>query len=396
MAQLTAVIATRDQDFRTNITRRLRLSGLSISVVADERHLASGTAPDLVVSDIRAGYSAVASAIERVRTMWAGADIIAVAAGSEPEQILQAMRAGANEFVAWPIQQGQISTFDEHLRAALTRAAERARSRTGDRRSAQTFSFFGAKGGAGTTTLAVNTAIDIARTSGRPTLIIDLHQFLGEVALFLGVRPRFTVVDAIDNLHRLDAEFLRELVMRHKSGLDILAGSELVDRPGPQDAAAVEQLLQNLSRHYDYIIIDAGTVTGVCAEVAVYAADTIYVIANPDVPSIRNTQRLVDRICQLGADRDRLRVVLNRTSDQHLIAPKQIETALGHPIVQTFASDYNTVSAALNAGVPLTLSSSTELASQFTRFTKGILKRDEPEAAAAGGDRRRASFLGLF
>ena len=396
MAQLTAVIATRDQDFKTNITRRLRMSGLSISVVADERHLASGTTPDLVVSDIRAGSSSVASAIERVRAAWAGADIIAVAAGSEPEQILQAMRAGANEFVSWPVQQGQISLFDENLRAALARAADRAKSRTGDRRSAQTLSFFGAKGGAGTTTLAVNTAIDIARTSGRPTLIIDLHPYLGEVALFLGVRPRFTVVDAIDNLHRLDADFLRELVMRHKSGLDILAGSELVDRPGPQDAPAVEQLLQSLSRSYEFIVIDAGTVTSVCAEVAVYAADAIYVIANPDVPSIRNTQRLVDRICQLGADRDRVRVVLNRTSDQHLIAPKQIETALGHPIVQTFASDYNTVSAALNAGVPLTLSNHTELASQFTRFTKAILKREESEVAAAGGERRRASFLGLF
>ena len=394
MAQFTAVIATRDQDFRTNITRRLRMSGLSIGV-ADEKHLGPGSGPDLVVSDIRAGASSVQWAVERVRTTWASADIIAVARGSEPEQILQAMRAGANEFVAWPLEQGQISTFDEHLRSALARAAERAKARVGDRPAAQTLSFFGAKGGAGTTTLAVNTAIDIARTTKKPTLIVDLHQFLGEVALFLGVRPRFTVVDAIDNLHRIDAEFLRELVTRHKSGLDILAGSELVDRPGPQDAAAVEQLLQILARFYQYIVIDAGTVTSTCAEVAVYGADTIYVVANPDVPSIRNTQRLVDRICQLGADRDRLRVVLNRTSDQHLIAPKQIETALGHPITQAFASDYNTVSAALNSGVPLTLSNHTELASQFTRFTRGILNPDEL-TAAAGGERRRGHFLGLF
>ena len=393
MAQLTVVIATRDQDFRTNITRRLRSSGLSLAV-ADEKHLAPGAGPDLVVSDIRGGAASVQWAIERVRSTWASADIIAVARGSEPEHILQAMRAGANEFVAWPNEQGQISAFDENLRTALTRAAERARGRGGDRRIAQTLSFFGAKGGAGTTTLAVNTAIDIARTSKKPTLIIDLHQFLGEVALFLGVRPRFTVVDAIDNLHRIDAEFLRELVTRHKSGLEILAGSELVDRPGPQDAPAVEQLLQVLARTYEYIVIDAGTVTSVCSEVAVYAADTIYVVANPDVASIRNTQRLVDRICQLGADRDRLRVVLNRTSDQHLIAPKQIETALGHPIVQAFASDYNTVSAALNAGVPLTLSNHSELADQFTRFTKGILRGTD--AKPAGTERRRSHFLGLF
>jgi Flp pilus assembly CpaE family ATPase len=183
-------------------------------------------------------------------------------------------------------------------------------------------------------------------------------------------------------------------VARHKSGLDILAGAEQVDRPGPQDAPAIEQLLQILARSYEYIIIDAGTVTTTCAEVAVYAADTIYLVANPDVPSIRNTQRLVDRICQLGADRERLRVVLNRTSDQHLIAPKQIESALGHPITQAFASDYNTVSAALNSGVPLTLSNHTVLAAQFSKFTNRILNPGED--ADGSGERRRSHFLGLF
>ena len=392
MAQLTAVIASTDPEFRSHVTRLLRGSGLSIAVT-DERHIGSSTPADLAISDIRGGASSVQWALERVRTAWPSADIIAVATSSDPEQILTAMRAGANEFVAWPPHQP--SVFDQGLHAALVRSAERARAKGGDRRSAQILSFFGAKGGAGTTTLAVNTAIDLARTSKRPTLIIDLHQFLGEVALFLGVRPRFTLVDAIDNLHRLDAEFVRELVARHKSGLDILAGAEQVDRPGPQDAPALEQVLQVLGRSYEFIVIDAGTVTGACAEVAVYGGDTIFLVANPDVPSIRNAQRLVDRICQMGADRDRLRVVLNRVSDQHLIAPKQIESALGHPIVQAFASDYGTVSAALNSGVPLTLSTHSELAAQFSNFTSSILNprgRRNP----ASDDRRRNHFLGLF
>jgi Flp pilus assembly CpaE family ATPase len=127
----------------------------------------------------------------------------------------------------------------------------------------------------------------------------------------------------------------------------------------------------------------------------VYGAEAIYVVANPDVPSIRNTQRLVDRICQLGAERERVRVLLNRTSEQHVIAPKQIETALGQAVHQAFSSDYGTVSAALNSGVPLTLSNHSELAEQFSRFTRGILNTPEPEQPAERG-RRRAHFLGLF
>src|SRR5262249_58114636 len=92
-----------------------------------------------------------------------------------------------------------------------------------------TLVFFGAKGGAGTTTTAVNCAVELARLSKRATVIVDLKPGLGEVALFLGVRPRYSVLDAIDNLHRLDREFLRELVMKHKSGLEILAGSDQFD-----------------------------------------------------------------------------------------------------------------------------------------------------------------------
>jgi len=149
-----------------------------------------------------------------------------------------------------------------------------------------------------------------------------------------------------------------------------------------------------LGRNYEFIVLDAGSVTHPCAEVAVFGADTIYLVANPDVPSTRNTQRLVERMGQLGANRDKLKVLLNRTSSEHLIAPKQIEEALGHPIDHLFASDYGTVSSALNAGVPLTLSNS-ELATQFNAFTNSILKRPA-QAEAVVGARRRSHFLGLF
>jgi pilus assembly protein CpaE len=391
MAHISAVIATTDQDFRAQVTRLLRSHGIA---AADERHLGSGNAPELAVADIRGGAASVQWALERLRAQWPTTTIVAVAGTNDPDQILMAMRAGANEFMAWPAFADE-TMLQDAFRTAISRATERVRTTHGDKKTGRTLSFFGAKGGAGTTTLAVNTAIELARSSRKPTLIVDLNQFLGEVSIFLGVRPRFTVIDAIENLHRLDAEFLKELVTKHKSGLDILPGAEQVDRPGPQDGPALEQLLQVLSRHYDFIVIDAGHVTGPCAEVAVFAADTIYIVANPDVPSTRNTQRLVERMCQLGADRDRLRVLLNRTSEQHMIAPKQIEAALGHPIDHVFASDYGTVSSALNSGVPLTLSDHSELASQFGQFTNAILNRKN-ETAEPVGARRRSAFLGLF
>ena len=178
--------------------------------------------------------------------------ILFMAAEANPDLILHAMRAGANEFFAWPPSR---SALDEALQRA---AARRAASPRGQPES-KTIVFFGAKGGAGTTTIAVNCGVDVARLRKRPTLIVDLKPGLGEVTLFLGVRSRYTLLDALDNLHRLDSEFMRELVVKHKSGLEILAGSDLFDRPGSSDSAALEEMFRILGRQYQYILVDAGS-----------------------------------------------------------------------------------------------------------------------------------------
>ena len=139
-------------------------------------------------------------------------------------------------------------------------------------------------------------------------MIVDLKPGLGEAALFLGVRPRYSLLDAIDNLHRLDREFMKELVVKHKSGLEILAGSDHFDRPGAADGSPIEELFRLLARQYEYILIDAGSQINSCTVAALYSADTIFLVANPDVPSVRNAQRLLDRIRQIGAGGERVRV----------------------------------------------------------------------------------------
>ena len=217
------------------------------------------------------------------------------------------MRAGANEFFTWPPD-------EETFHGAVRRTAARRETAQGARPSATTLVFFGAKGGAGTTTVAVNCGVELARLSKRSTVIVDLKPGLGEVALFLGVRPRYSLLDAIDNLHRLDREFLRELVVKHKSGLEILAGSDQFDRPGAADGGAIEELFRLLARQYQYILVDAGSQINSCTVAALYTADTIFLVANPDVPSIRNSQRLLDRVRQLGACGERVRVLLNRAA----------------------------------------------------------------------------------
>jgi len=381
MAQLVGLIVSEDDAFIKHFGRLLRAGAIPVSVMED-RTGRDGTQPDLIIVDARGDASSAMSTIERLRGSAPGAGIFAVAVAADPEVILQAMRSGANEFFTWP-------PAEETFHGAIRRTSARRETAQGAKPSATTLVFFGAKGGAGTTTVAVNSGVEIARLSKKSTVIVDLKPGLGEVALFLGVRPRYSLLDAIDNLHRLDREFLKELVVKHKSGLEILAGSDQFDRPGAADGGAIEELFRLLAKQYEYILVDAGSQINSCAVAALYTADTIFMVANPDVPSVRNAQRLLERVRQLGACGERVRVLLNRAAEPYPIPPKQIEAALGHPIHHTFPSDYKTVSTALNSGVPLALTGNSDIAGQFDHFTRQILDPEIGVAAAPQAARRK-------
>ena len=384
MAQLVGLIVTADDAFTTQIGRLLRSGAIPVSIV-DERVARDNVALDLIIVDTRGDASSAMSTIERMRAASPNAGIFVVAMQADPDLILQAMRAGANEFFTWPPP-------EETFHGAIRRTAARRETTQGAKPPATTLVFFGAKGGAGTTTIAVNCAVELARLSKRSTIIVDLKPGLGEVALFLGIRQRYSLIDALDNLHRLDREFLKELVVKHKSGLDILGGSDNFDRPGASDAGAIEEVFRLLARQYDYILIDAGSQINSVAVAALYTADTMFLVGNPDVPSVRNAQRLLDRVRQLGACGERVRVLLNRAAEPYPIPPKQIEGALGHPIHHTFPSDYKTVSTALNSGVPLALTGDSDIAEQFDSFTRRII---DPEAAPTPAQNGKRGRLGI-
>lgn len=373
MARLVGVVVTDDDAFRGQIAALMRLSPIGVSMMSDTA-TRDGLRADVVVVDARYDLDgAMARAARWCATSPAG--VFAVAQEANPDLIVQAMRAGANEFFVWPPAEG---AFHEAVRRAGGRVASSTAAPTSN-----TIVFFGAKGGAGTTTVAVNCGVEIARLSKRPTIILDLKSGLGEVGLFLGIRSRYSLLDALDNLHRLDAEFLRELPTKHKSGLDILTGSDQWDRPGASDGPALDEVFRLLSSQYEYILIDAGCQITSASIAALYSADTICLVANPDVPSVRNAQRLLDRIRQLGPCGERVRLLLNRAAEPFPIPPTQIEAAVGHPIDHTFPSDYRTVSAALNSGVPLALTGNTDLAAQFDRFTRRMLDPAAEIAPAA-------------
>src|SRR3954469_24915136 len=148
MAQLVGLIVSGDDAFITQMGRLLRSGAITVSII-DERLARDKPALDLVIVDKRGDPSSGVSTIERMRAAAPNAGIFAVALQADPDLIVQSMRAGANEFFTWPPP-------EETFHGAVRRSAARREATQGAKPPAATLVFFGAKGGVGTTTMAVN------------------------------------------------------------------------------------------------------------------------------------------------------------------------------------------------------------------------------------------------
>jgi pilus assembly protein CpaE len=233
--------------------------------------------------------------------------------------------------------------------------------------------FFGTKGGTGTTTLAVNCAADIQLLSGRSTLIVDAKQAPGDVAVFLGLRPRYGLIDLIDQSGWTDPALAAHFLAAHDCGLHVLAAAEAYGRPGSRDAEGVDQALRCLSALYETVIVDAGSALTASAVAALTVSDLVLLVANPDVPCLRNMPRLADALRLAGVLPEQIRIVLNRTSDNGALQRSQIERALGRTIDFQVLSDYRTMAAAMNSGVPVSSVRGGAVPTQIDVIAKGIL-----------------------
>jgi pilus assembly protein CpaE len=264
------------------------------------------------------------------------------------------MRAGVNELVCDPVTQAD-------LEKAIHRVVRQRAVSAG-----RVFAIIGAKGGVGATTIAVNTAsaLGFAAKPDR-ALLMDLHQAGGDAAVFLGVEPRFSILDALENLHRLDLVFLRSLVTQVAPHVDLLASSERAVS-GSTDAAMISTVIDAVSSVYRFTVLDVPRADGTVLD-ALGRVHTIVVVANQELATIKSTSRLTANLRQRYG-RDKVMVALSRSDRRADIGHADVERVLGVPIVHTFPSDYRTALQALNKGRPIALDNHNELSSSFKRF----------------------------
>ena len=276
-------------------------------------------------------------ALELVESLCAnGATTVMVYSSKpDPDLLVRCMRAGAREFLTPPFA---LNTMAEALvRAQSRRTVTRLPRKTGGR----LLVFLGAKGGAGVTTLACNFAVALAQESTQSTLLIDLDLPLGDAALNLGIVTEYSTVNALQEAGRLDASFLNKLLIKHVSGVSVLAA------PGkfPQFHAtneAIDKLMTVARQEFDNVVVDVGSRLDLTDTALFKDAFTIYLVTQAGIPELRNSNRLISQFFTVGSPK--LEIVINRYEPRSLgVSDETITKALTRPANWKIPNDYAAV-----------------------------------------------------
>jgi pilus assembly protein CpaE len=226
----------------------------------------------------------------------------------------------------------------------------------------------------------------LAQTEKGSTLLIDLHLAYGDAAVYLGTEPRFSVIDALENVHRLDKTFLNGLVGHARAGLSLLASSDRASAT-PVDTTSVRTLIESAARHYRYVVLDVPR-SDVMID-ALEPASRIIIVANQELATVRAATRLSAALRQRYG-KDRLSVVVSRYDIEAEIGQSDVERVLGTTVAHTFPSNYRIALDALNTGRPVVLDNHNKLAAAFSGFARGLV--DSPDDAPSG--KRQPGLLG--
>jgi pilus assembly protein CpaE len=299
---------------------------------------------DAAIIDLDSNPEEALEVIENLCGRSAAITVMVYSARSDSETLVRCMRAGAREFLTEPVLP---SSAGEALVRAAVRREEVQQQTTA---AGKLLVFVSAKGGAGVTTIASNFSVALAKQG--KTALIDLNLHLGEVALTLGLTHNFTTLDALENLHRLDSDFLSSLMTRHASGLAVLTAPDSLPSLAVS-GKGIDQLLRVAREDYAFTVVDVGPSCIGIYEELFQMASTVYLVTQVSIPDLRNANRFITRYFS-GTNSEKLEIVLNRETRRNLeIDDAAITRALTKPAKWKIPSDFAAARRAQNAGVPL-------------------------------------------
>ena len=349
----------------------------------------NGPAPDVVLMNLEGNPESALSFAADLRKANPALRILACSPESQPDSklLLAAMRSGVQEILAAPLTS---SAVQEALLRFHDAPAAEAHSN-----SEKLILVMGSKGGVGTSTVALNLAVQLMQVTERRVALLDLARPVGHLGLLLDLAPRFTIRDAAESIERLDSHFLSGLMTRHKSGLELLAGVSQTEDWQQILPFSLPGIINVMQSSYDYVVLDYGSVYSMewLSALVLRQARTVLLVAEPNVPALWTLERHVAALSSLWGGKDRIRIVINRWDRGDEEALKGLEKKIQCPIFARLPNDFPQVSEAVNLGTPLNRNHNNPL---VTRFRMLAAQLAGPGAAVQKPAKDRGGLFSLF
>jgi pilus assembly protein CpaE len=298
----------------------------------------------------------------------------------EPNVLIEALRAGAKEFFPQPIQ-------EEEVRNALIKYKERKiKNEPGGEqpKKGKIIHTIGSKGGIGVTTIAVNLATNLAALNKSVSVaLIDMNLTFGEIPIFLNIKSAFDWRELIQNISRVDATLLQNILSKHSSGVFVLpspTGSNGLNQPTRK---IIEKILEVMQETFHFTVIDGGQSIDERSLKFLEMADEVLLATSLSLPCLTNTKSLLQTFQKLGFPRkENIKIIINRYQKNSLISPKETEASIGHKIFWRIPNDFHTTMSAINQGKTISqIGHSTEISKNLRELAGSFLEKglDEKE-----------------
>ena len=354
--QAKVVVLTADPAFEDSVRATFSASPqIALDVIAgtlagsaDSIALEGAT---VVVVDIDAGDAAELLALERMMLRignWP--PVVAITQSFEESVARRLMQMRVADFLVKPVS--PVELVRACARVAKTPAA-------GETTEAQIFTFLPAVGGAGVTTLAVQTAMLLLNSGARgknSTCLVDLDFQHGACADYLDIEPRLNLNEIEPRPERLDRQLLEVMLSQHPSGLAVIAAPNRPAEMRSFDPDVVTRLLDLVSSHFDYVVFDMPRTWFSWTDSVLLGSNRLFVVSETTVPGLRQAKQLVDAIRERLGDGPKPQVIINRFVAKMFsssLRRADIEQAIGDAFLACIPNDYALVREAIDRGVPL-------------------------------------------
>ena len=314
--------------------------------------------PDLIVCDNDLRGPSGMELVMRIRQAEANANgsgahipVILLGGGTDVDAKVAALRSGADDYLAKPVHPQELTARVRGLLMRFQRSQPQQQRRAA---SGRVVAFYGAKGGVGTTTLAINTAIAAHRDLKRSVALVDANLQFGDHRVFLDLGPDSrSIVDAV-NGGGVELDLLRQAMVRHESGVELLLAPSV---PEQAELVSAQQhhllrVVEMLRSAYELVIVDMDKRFDDHSLDVIGIADRLVVVLTADLSCVKNVRLVLETMGQLQVPQERLMLVLNRANAFTGISVKSVESVLKRPIEHQVVNDYRSAISSLNSGTP--------------------------------------------